>query len=245
MGGQTFFFFLISISKTRIGGRGQQIHFFFTGEPKNVPVMDDGAPLVPAKKRALGAIGVAVLCFAAVAGGPYGIEPAVGAAGALPTLLSLVLVAIAWACTQALMVAELSTMMPSNAGYIVWVFKGLGPAAGFVNAWVCTLQQVLNIPLYAVLACNSLEQLVGTLSPGAEYGVKLAVVALVAGVNVVGVAAVERVSGLMVLLVQTPFLLMPIAWAVRGKTFEWAALRTSVIGWEQDFAVFLVRWVER
>lgn len=162
-----------------------------------------------------------------------------GNAGALPTLLSLVFVSLAWACTQALMVAELSTMMPSNAGYIAWVFKGLGPAAGFTNAWLCTLQQVLNIPLYAVLACNSLEQLVGRLSPGAEYGVKLAVVAAAAAVNVVGVDAVERVSGVMVLLVQTPFILMPIAWAVRGQPFQWAALKTSVRGWQGDFAVFL------
>ena len=189
--------------------------------------------------RTLGALGVAVLCFSAVAGGPFGIEPAVGNAGALPTLLSLVLVSLAWACTQALMVAELSTMMPSNAGYIVWVYRGLGPAAGFTNAWLCTLQQVLNIPLYAVLACSSLEQLVGALSPGAEYGVKVAVVALAAAVNVVGIEAVERVSGAMVLLVQTPFVLMPIAWAVRRQPFQWGALGGSVNSWQGDLAVFL------
>lgn len=189
--------------------------------------------------RTIGALGVAILCFSAVAGGPFGIEPAVGNAGALPTLLSLVLVSLAWACTQALMVAELSTMMPSNAGYIVWVFRGLGPVAGFTNAWLCTLQQVLNIPLYAVLACNSLEQLVGALPFGAEYGVKLAVVAVAAAVNVVGVEAVERISGAMVLLVQTPFILMPIAWAARRQPFQWGALGTSVGGWQTDFAVFL------
>ncbi len=198
-----------------------------------------GPPTREKPARTLGALGVAVLCFSAVAGGPFGIEPAVQNAGALPTLLSLVLVTLAWACTQALMVAELSTMMPSNAGYIVWVFRGLGPAAGFTNAWLCTLQQVLNIPLYAVLACNSLEQLVGALSPGAEYGVKFAVVAAAAAVNVAGVELVERVSGAMVLLVQTPFVLMPIAWAVRGRPFQWTALGASVRGWDADFAVFL------
>ena len=84
--------------------------------------------------RTIGALGVAVLCFSAVAGGPFGIEPAVGNAGARPTLLSLVLVSLAWACTQALMVAELSTMMPSNAGYIVlvWSGKSLAVFAGVV-----------------------------------------------------------------------------------------------------------------
>lgn len=193
----------------------------------------------PPHKKALGAVGVAVLLFAAVAGGPNGIEPAVGAAGALPTLVALVLVALSWACTQALVVAELSTLMPSNAGYIVWVLRGLGPRAGFVNAWVCVLQQLLNVPLYAVLACTYLEQVAGPLSPGVEYSVKLATVALAGGINVVGTGAVERVTGFLVVMVQTPFVALPIVWAARQRPFVWAALGTSVPGWSSSAAVFL------
>ena len=199
------------------------------------------APLEsPPAQRSLGALGVAVLLFGAVAGGPYGIEPAVGLAGGLPTLLGLVIVAITWACTQAFLVAELSTLVPSNSGYVGWVLKGLGPRAGFVNAQVCCLQQILNIPLYAVLSCNSLEQLVGTLSPGAEYGVKLAVVVIATTVNIFGLAWVERISGVMIVLVQTPFIIMPIVWAASGhRHFEWHALTESVPGWTGNSAVFL------
>ena len=197
------------------------------------------------RPRTLGAFGVAVVCFAAVAGGPFGIEPAVGAAGGLPTLLAIVLAALAWAGPQAIMVAELSTMMPSNAGYIEWCICGLGPLAGFLNAHICNCQQLLNIPLYAVLACNAIEQLVGALPPAAEYGIKLAVVALAGAVNLLGVAAVERVTGALVLLVQTPFVLMPILWAagVRGgagpRPFAWRALGASVAGWEGNATTFL------
>lgn len=194
----------------------------------------------PSTKRTLGALGVATVCFAAVAGGPFGLEPAVGQAGGLPTLICLIITALCWATTQALMVAELSTMLPSNAGYIGWVLHGLGPVFGFLNAWICNLQQVLNLPLYAVLACNSLESVVGQLPVAAEISIKLAVIAVAAIVNLLGVEAVEKVTGVMVLLVQTPFVLMPILWASSGRKFQWPALGASVEGWEQNnFAGFL------
>jgi hypothetical protein len=59
------------------------------------------------KKRTLGAFAVAIVSFAAVAGGPYGIEAAIGAAGALPVLLGSCILAVLWSATQALMTAEL------------------------------------------------------------------------------------------------------------------------------------------
>lgn len=64
----------------------------------------------------LGALAVGVMCFASIAGGPVGIEPAVGAVGALPTILALVAAAFVWSATQALVATELATMFPSNAG---------------------------------------------------------------------------------------------------------------------------------
>ena len=207
----------------------------------------EGTDKAPSPPKPLHAFGVAVICFASVAGGPFGIEPAVGAAGGLPTMVGLVFVAAAWACTQALMTAELATMIPCNAGYIGWVYRGLGPRAAFVNAWVCNLQQLLNMPLYAVIACNALEQLVGQLPAGAEFGCKLAVVAIALAVNLYGVGAVERVTGLMIVLVQTPFVAMPILWATGlgraggggPRPFAWAALGTSVEGWSANTATFI------
>lgn len=56
------------------------------------------------------------------AGGPFGIEEAVGAAGPLPVFISLFVLGFFWALPQALMTAELSTIYPENGGYIVWVY---------------------------------------------------------------------------------------------------------------------------
>jgi hypothetical protein len=70
----------------------------------------------PAPERTLDTIGVAVVTFAAVTGGAFGIETAVGAAGALPTLLGLLFVGCAWSLPQALMTAELGALFASNGG---------------------------------------------------------------------------------------------------------------------------------
>lgn len=193
---------------------------------------------VPKKERTLGSFGILVVSFAAIAGGPYGIEAAVGAGGALPTLIGLAGSAVCWSATQALVTAELSTMMPSNAGYIAWVVRGLGPVAGFVNAWNMILSASLNIPLYPVLFASYIQQLVPSISDGGLWAIKLAGLAITVILNTIGVEAVEIASLIMVLLVQTPFIMMPVAAAVAGQPFDWSALARSG-PWTGQFAVFM------
>ena len=61
--------------------------------------LENIAPVTIEKVRKLGAFAVAILSFAAVAGGPYGIEAAVGAAGPLPVIIGCIFLAFAWSCT--------------------------------------------------------------------------------------------------------------------------------------------------
>jgi L-asparagine transporter-like permease len=69
--------------------------------------------------------------------------------------------------------------------------RGLGPAAGFVNAWAMIAAQSLNIALYPVLIADYMAQLQPSLSDGALWGIKLACLLLAVALNVVGVQAVE------------------------------------------------------
>lgn len=191
------------------------------------------------KPKTLGAVGIAIICFAAVAGGPYGIEAAVGAAGALPTLVGLALVGCVWSAPQALVTAELSNAFPSNAGYVVWVLRGLGPVAGFINAWNCVAAALLNLPLYPVLFASYCQQLDPTLSAGTLWAIKIAGVLGATLLNIAGMSVVERVTAVMTSLVQTPFILMPIAAAILHKpSFTWPALGQSTPDWFNNSAVF-------
>jgi amino acid transporter len=194
-----------------------------------------------ADTRKLGALAVAIISFGSVAGGPYGIEAAVGAAGALPTLLGCVALAFLWSAPQALVTAELATMFPSNGGYITWVVRGLGPVLGFVNAANAVASAACNLPLYPVLFVSYISALYPDIPDAGLFGIKAAGLVLTVALNVAGIEAVELASLLFTVIVQTPFVLIPIAAAVTGRPgFHWATGPTSVLpGWQSSFAVFV------
>ncbi len=194
-----------------------------------------------APRGALSALGVAVVLFGNVAGGPFGIEPAVGAAGPLPTLVMLALAAGAWSLPQALMAAELATMMPSNAGIVEWVLRGCGPTAGFVNAWSSVLMTLCNLPLFTLLISNAVAARAPELSRGALYAVQVAALAAALLVNVAGLRAVERVGGALIVLALAPFALLPALAAARGgaRAFAWGALGDAAPGWTGSLALSL------
>lgn len=192
----------------------------------------------PPPSPKLGAVSVAVLLFASIAGGPYGIEACVGAVGSAPTLLALLITTVIWASTQALMAVEMATMFPTNAGAVVWVFAGLGLETGWLHAWVFSLANAVNAPLYARVVSASLGQLF-PLSRGAAAAVELAAIAVGVAVNVVGVSVVERFAGALALVAQTPFVAMPIVWAAHGQPFQWRALGSSNPNWRAGAPLFI------
>ncbi|HMA79280.1 MAG TPA: hypothetical protein VKR81_00255, partial [Candidatus Binatia bacterium] len=65
-------------------------------------------------RRDLNVSSLIALTFFCVAGGAYGLEDAVGAAGPAVVLLSIVVLPWIWSLPTALMTAELSTAMPED-----------------------------------------------------------------------------------------------------------------------------------
>ena len=193
----------------------------------------------PENVRRLGAFGVAILSFAAVAGGPYGIEAAVGAAGPLPVILGCIVLAFAWSATQCLVAAELASMYPCNGGAITWAVKGLGPHAGFVNAMNVLASASCNLPLYPVLFSSYMAQLVPSLTGLELFAIKCAVLLLTICLNAFGMQAVETAATAFTIIVQTPFIIMPIAAAVYGKPFNWAAVATVSPNLKASLSLFV------
>ena len=198
----------------------------------------DAAP-TDAPRRTLSALGVAIVCFAFIAGGPFGIEGAVGAAGPLPTFLMLVIAAFTWSLPQALVATELATMMPSNAGFIEWVLRGCGPILGFVNAWSTVFAMVTNIPLFTLIIADAIARLVPSLTVMQLYGIQIGALVLGVVINVIGTQAVERVSGVMILLAQSPFVIIPLLALSRRQRFDWVDLTETSPQWTSTLAVSL------
>lgn len=191
---------------------------------------DEGDNLLrkpPVQARNLGALGLGILAFAAVAGGPFGIEEAVGVAGPMPVIIGCIIQAFIWSATQCLVAAECATMFPCNGGAITWGVKGLGPHFGFINAMNSLAAATCNIPLYPVVFASYVQHLVPSLSEAGVWSIKVTVLLFALGLNAFGIQAVGTVAIVFSLIVQTPFILMPITAAAYGKSFDWSAIRTS------------------
>src|SRR5712692_8103221 len=96
--------------------------------------------------------------FCAVSGGPYGLEKLIQSSGPGMALLLLVITPLIWSVPAALMAAELSSALPEEGGYYVWVKKALGPFWAFQAGWWSWTNSFVDVAIYPVL-------FVGYLSP--------------------------------------------------------------------------------
>lgn len=182
----------------------------------------EGAP--PALKRSLGASGVALMAFFITCAGPFGVEPAVQAAGPLVVCITVIALPLVWALPQGLLVAELSCMegLDVNGGRIVWVEQALGPLCGWLNGYISLVSTVIDLPVYAVMLGDYVSRYVaavgaeaGHTDPGeavqglsfwSRVGVQLAATTLLCATNLLGIHMVERVAAILAVAVCVPFL---------------------------------------
>jgi len=146
-----------------------------------------------------------------VAGGPYGLEDIVGAAGYGGTLLILLLTPLLWSVPTALMVAELGSALPEEGGFYVWVRRALGPFWGFQEAWLSLAGSFFDMALYPAL----FVAYVGTLFPSLATGAApillgLGMIAVCTGWNILGARAVGRSSVVLAIVLLGPFAVLTV-----------------------------------
>jgi amino acid transporter len=206
--------------------------------------------------RTLGFGRLVALIFFCVAGGAYGFEDAVGAAGPAMALGALLLVPWLWSFPTALMTAELSAAMPEDGGYVVWVERAFGRFWGFQEGWWSWLCSFADNALYPVMFLDYLAYLRGDMAPAERWLIGLALVAATTWLNVRGAKLVGASLIVFAGFVVAPFAVMaalgapqvdPAAWLARGGKGDWALLVSVVLwntsGW--DNAGTLAGEVER
>eukprot|EP01116_Phalansterium_solitarium_P011529 TRINITY_DN27248_c0_g1_i2.p1 TRINITY_DN27248_c0_g1~~TRINITY_DN27248_c0_g1_i2.p1 ORF type:complete len:601 (-),score=185.68 TRINITY_DN27248_c0_g1_i2:304-2106(-) len=169
------------------------------------------------EKKSLTFGSLVFLAYFCVCGGPYGLEVAVQAGYPLYTLIGLIVVPWLWSLPLALMCAELSTALPDNDGYILWVKTAFGPFAGYLVGFIGWANGVVDNALYPVLFMAYLKQLLEGYDwinePAYFYSLQTAAILLVMGLNLVGVDVVGRLSALFAVVVLAPFGVLLI-WAI-------------------------------
>jgi amino acid transporter len=152
---------------------------------------------------------VAVIFFT-VSGGPYGLEPLLTYAGQHGALLLLMLTPMVWDVPAIFTVLELNSMMPIEGGYYRWVKHALGTRLGFYEGWWTWLYTFVDLAIYPVLFVQYISFFFPEL---AVYKIPLCLFIIwsSAGLNILGIVPVGRVSLLLGIAVLTPFLILVIA----------------------------------
>jgi len=133
----------------------------------------------------------------------------------------------------ALMVAELSTAIPEEGGYYIWVKRGLGKFWGFQEGWWTLCYSAVDLALYPVLFVTYLGFFFPTL--GAEtfqmsllrWGICVVFIMGALLMNLRGTQAVGTNALANLMLVSFPFLLLTICGFFYG---DWSLLKNAFSG---------------
>ena len=156
---------------------------------------------------------LALATFCLVSGGPHGLESVLGESGVSLGILLILITPFIWALPISLMTAELSSAIPEEGGFYVWVKQAMGPFPGFMCAWLSWLYSIVDAAIYPLLFATYLSKYVegATGHPVSNLGqaiLALGVVVLMTFVNIRGIAAVGRAATILTVLIIAPFLLM-------------------------------------
>jgi len=173
----------------------------------------------PAEKRRITLWPLVAATYFMASGGPYGLEETVGSAGYLGAIVLILLTPLIWSMPTGLMIAELSSAIPAEGGYYVWVRRALGPFWGFQEAWLSLASSIFDLAIYPTLFVAYLARLI----PGADHGwhgiaIGIGLITACLIWNLAGGKAVGDGSLLMLLVMSGPFvaLIFCAAWHWQG-----------------------------
>jgi len=149
---------------------------------------------------------VAVIFFT-VSGGPYGLEPLLTYAGQHGAILLLLITPLLWDVPAIYTVLELNSMMPVTGGYYKWVKHALGTRWGFYEGWWTWLYTFVDLAIYPVLFVQYAAFFYPELTLH-KTEICLIIIWASAGLNILGIVPVGKVTLFLSAVVLTPFIIL-------------------------------------
>ena len=146
--------------------------------------------------------------FAYTTGGPFGLEEMVTTSGPGMTLIYLLIIPLLWSIPVSLVSAELTTAIPVEGGFYRWIRTAFGDFWGFLAGWWNWSASWLLGASYAVLFTDYLAFYFPFLVGWKHWLVSLALIALLAYINIRGIHAVGLAATILELSVLIPVLLL-------------------------------------
>ncbi|CAN6289312.1 unnamed protein product [Urochloa humidicola] len=165
------------------------------------------------------------LIYFEVAGGPYGAERAVKAAGPLLTLLGFLVFPFAWGIPESLVTAELAAALPGNGGFVRWADRAFGPLAGSLLGTWKYLSCVVNVAAYPALVADYLGQAIPAVAGAgrARTGTVAGTTVALSLVNLTGLSVVGWGAVALGFVSLAPFVLMTAMSVPEVRPRRWAA----------------------
>ncbi|CAK9327917.1 unnamed protein product [Citrullus colocynthis] len=204
--------------------------------PPILPITTPNSPIPTVKKLSL--IPLIFLIYFEVAGGPYGEEPAVQAAGPFLAIIGFIVFPFVWSVPEALITAELSTAFPGNGGFVIWAERAFGPFWGSLMGTWKILSGVINIAAYPVLCINYIQRIAPALQSGwPRRAAILASSVVLAVLNYIGLTIVGYVAVALAFLSILPFIIMTLIAIPKIKPHRWGNLGDK--GVKKDWNLYL------
>src|SRR6202451_4402665 len=140
------------------------------------------------------------LLFAYCAGGPFALESMISTSGPGLGLTFLLVVPLLFAVPIALATAEMTTLMPVEGGFYRWSRKALGDFWGFQCGWWNWTGTFLMSASYGVGMADYLGYWVPLHSRAEHWAVALALLLVVAYLNVRGIHLVGKLTLILLLI---------------------------------------------
>lgn len=212
------------------------------GEEEN-PSCAESAPtttataITPKNVKKLTLIPLIFLIYFEVAGGPYGEEPAVQAAGPLLALLGFLIFPFIWSVPEALITAELTTALPGNGGFVLWAQRAFGPFCGSLMGTWKFLSGVINIASFPILCIEYVQKIFPIFNSGwPRHVAVLSSTLALSFLNYTGLTIVGYVAVLLAVVSLSPFILMSLIAIPKIKPNRWVSLGQK--GVKKDWNLF-------
>jgi amino acid transporter len=141
-------------------------------------------------------------------GGPFGLEDQVAASGPGMSLIYQLVLPFFWCIPISLASAELTAWMPVQGGFYRWTRLAFGDFWGFLAGWWNWCAEFLLGASYAVLFTDYLAFFIPGLNGYERYLITLALIAIVACINILGISLVGKVATVLNVVVLVPFAIM-------------------------------------
>jgi amino acid transporter len=172
-------------------------------------------------RRDLGLAPLAAVLFFNVSGGPYGIEDTVSSFGPGLALLLMILTPLVWSLPVALFVAELSSALPDEGGYVSWVRRAFGPFWGFQVGWWSWIGSFVDVAVYPALFVDYLKFWTPEMGSLSRWAIAMAFIWTLAYLNIRGVRIVGWGAVVLGMAALVPVAAMVLVGAGRVQNLPW------------------------